>query len=299
MPSKPPATPKRSHAAKQVLPRGQWRQRLKELEAFHRRHGHCNVPARYPQNQPLASWVAYVRHQRKVATLAPEIISRLDALGFQWSIRNRSVGRCDPDAMLAALAAFMRKHGHCRVPFRIPEYRSLAAWLTRVRVRRSRLDSGLIERLDALGFDWAPAKGYWQRMVAALATYKAEHGDCNVPKSYADNRPLGRWVVQLRQYRKQGELNRVRIRQLDRLGFEWNPLVAGWEAMYTALAKYRKEHGDCLVSTRSPEHARLGNWVRTQRGRRRRGKLPQERIERLERLGFAWEVPPAARARRG
>jgi len=77
------------------------------------------------------------------------------------------------------------------------------------------------------------------------------------------------------------------------MGFAWDvEYEQRWERMYLALAKYRKKHGHCRVSTLSPTDAKLGNWVRTQRVRKRKGTLDAEHIRRLDQLGFAWEGRP-------
>jgi hypothetical protein len=34
----------------------------------------------------------------------------------------------------------------------------------------------------------------WEEKLAQLVSYKAEHGDCKVPKSWAEDPPLGRCV---------------------------------------------------------------------------------------------------------
>ncbi len=62
-----------------------------------------------------------------------------------------------------------------------------------------------------------------------------------------------------------------------------------WERRLKELAAFKKEHGHCGVSTLDKRHASLGYWVRTQRGRRRRGQLSQEQIGVLDELGFSWD----------
>eukprot|EP00978_Attheya_sp_CCMP212_P021055 scaffold61089_cov59-Attheya_sp.AAC.2 len=64
-----------------------------------------------------------------------------------------------------------------------------------------------------------------------------------------------------------------------------------WETMYQQLILYRQEHGDCLVPNRYIKDRQLGEWVSTQRRRRKSGILGQEREERLDSLGFRWEAP--------
>src|SRR5271157_5501886 len=62
-----------------------------------------------------------------------------------------------------------------------------------------------------------------------------------------------------------------------------------WRQRLEELAAFKKTYGHCCVSTLDKRHVSLGNWVRTQRGRRRRGQLSQEQIRVLDQLGFSWE----------
>ena len=66
-----------------------WKQRIKELKAFKKEHGHCNVPTHYPANRPLGSWVNFTRHRKKTGKLAKERIRCLEELGFCWALINQ------------------------------------------------------------------------------------------------------------------------------------------------------------------------------------------------------------------
>ena len=71
-----------------------WEIRFQELKDYKRRHGDCNVPARYPLNPQLASWVKRQRRQYKemqsgrLSRLPRERLARLNNLGFVWQIRS-------------------------------------------------------------------------------------------------------------------------------------------------------------------------------------------------------------------
>ena len=120
--------------------------------------------------------------------------------------------------------------------------------------------------------------------------YRKRYGDCRVPHRWPENERLATWVRRMRKYRRRGGLTAGQVEQLDRLGFAWDVEYARrWERMYAALVAYRKRHGHCRVSTLSPIDAKLGNWVRAQRAKYRKGTLSPERIRRLEELGFEWE----------
>jgi hypothetical protein len=67
--------------------------------------------------------------------------------------------------------------------------------------------------------------------------------------------------------------------------------TSSWEFWFGLLVASNAEHGnvDILVSHTTEGGFRLGRWVDTQRTLRKRGKLSDERIARLDGLGFSWE----------
>jgi hypothetical protein len=69
-----------------------WEQRVKELKAFKKKHGHYNVPKNYPPNRQLAGWVSRIRWKKRHGRLAREKIRLLNTLSFCWDMskaRNR------------------------------------------------------------------------------------------------------------------------------------------------------------------------------------------------------------------
>ena len=61
-----------------------WKQRINDLKAFKKEHGHCNVPHEYQPNPALGEWVSRTRHRKKRGKLDKEIVRRLNTLGFCW-----------------------------------------------------------------------------------------------------------------------------------------------------------------------------------------------------------------------
>ena len=58
-----------------------------------------------------------------------------------------------------------------------------------------------------------------------------------------------------------------------------------WDKRIDELVKYKKENGHCKVP-QGPQSGPLGTWVRHQRSNR--DKLPEERVQQLDFLGFDW-----------
>ena len=128
------------------------------------------------------------------------------------------------------------------------------------------------------------------RECSALLKYKTKYGHCDVPAKWPENPKLGLWVTRQRSFRRRGIPAHARIARLDSIGFDWGSESPPWESKYAALVEYQRAHGHCRISTLDPDYAPLGNWVRTQRVRRRKGALSAEQIQRLDDLGFVWDL---------
>jgi Helicase associated domain len=170
------------------------------------------------------------------------------------------------------------------VPQRWARNPKFASWVHTQRLlkKRGKLSLEQEAKLNSLGFLWDPFDEAWARNISELKQFHAEHGHCNVP----DDSLLGRWAGKLRQ--KRNKLSTSRVAQLEELGFAWDPHEASWDRWYIELERYRREHGNCNVSSRSKEHGLLGNWVSNQRALYKRGKVSSARKARLDALGFAW-----------
>ena len=59
-----------------------------------------------------------------------------------------------------------------------------------------------------------------------------------------------------------------------------------WNARFKELLDYRSEHGNCDIPTRQ---GKLGTWVNGQRRAYRKKTLAQDRIYRLNSIGFKWK----------
>ena len=122
----------------------------------------------------------------------------------------------------------------------------------------------------------------WNSRLEELKEYKSTHGDCNVPLGQGR---LGEWVHTQRRFYSKGKLPQERIHALEEVGFVWDLKDKLWSARFVEIQKYKNQHGDCNVPV---GQGQLRRWVSKQRYFYKRGELPQERIERLESIGFTW-----------
>ena len=79
----------RQHRSTRANPAEQrkWDDRLKQLKAYKRSHGNCDVPQRYAANPQLGTWVQTQRQYYKLGELSEDRAELLEELGFQWVVK--------------------------------------------------------------------------------------------------------------------------------------------------------------------------------------------------------------------
>jgi len=196
-----------------------WRQKVRELEVFKKKHGHCQVPQKDRARYGLGVWVANVRASYHNGDLRPDRARELKRLGFAWTYENPRW-----DDHFAELVAFKRKHGHCNVAQKDATNPALGAYVAVAREgrRAGTLSAERVLRLTAIGFEWEPMESKWERRFAELAAFMREHGHCRVPQ-HGRHCGLASFITRLRLLKRQGCLSPKRIARLETLGFAWRP----------------------------------------------------------------------------
>jgi hypothetical protein len=225
------------------------------------------VPQKWTEDPPLGRWVADQRRYKKQLDrgepsqgMTAARMAKLEALGFAWELSAAELskqcskarrGNAGWDAQLDKLKAYKRSHGDCNVPYGWAEDPPLARWVNTQRKRKKQLDRGgpgqamtaaRATKLEAIGFAWElsaverskqcskASRGDvgWDAQLAELKNYKRKHGDCNVPRSWAEDPRLSCWVMTQRARKKQLDrgdpglqIAAERVAKLDELGFAW------------------------------------------------------------------------------
>ena len=191
------------------------------------------------------------------------------------------------NARFKELLSYRSEHGDCNVP---KKHGKLGRWVAtqRAAYMANSIAQDRVVRLDSVGFKWAlVVKGPitpWETRFKELVQYKAKHGDCDVPRSHN----LGRWVKHQRTLYMTNTLAQDRVDRLDSIGFKWrkrDPEVP-WETRFEELVQYKAKHGDCDVPKK---HGKLGIWVATQRAAYMANSTSQDRVDRLDSIGFKWK----------
>mgnify|MGYP003428570563 CR=1 FL=1 len=133
-----------------------------------------------------------------------------------------------------------------------------------------------------------PSNQRWNEALALLLAFKRREGHCRVPRHHIERGfRLGQWVAIQRYWHRIHRLVAERESRLNAVKFVWGRRDWLWERAFTALKKFKKRWGHCLVHTLQVEDGIiLGYWVSVQR--RKKDKMSRVRKRRLDKLGFVW-----------
>jgi hypothetical protein len=250
-----------------------WDKNYPQLVEFQRQHGHTRVNT--ASNSELSMFVKKLRKHYSVrdtsTMLTPEKMKLLDDIGFQWALWTK-----DPwEGRFMEVQDFKKAHGHCIIG---PKY-----------------DSSLN--------DWVKNQRKAYRNFMNLL--KAD----NDRKMAAREDPEGKVPPELdkeyeRLSKKKPMIDAHRVVRLQMIDFEFcivdlTPDEA-WDRQHKALLDFKEQHGHTRVSRNYKENPKLACWVKHQRRHMTKKlagvpggePLSQDRIERLDAIGFEWRLKP-------
>jgi hypothetical protein len=266
--------------------------------------GNPNVPHGYktPEGYRLDTWQSHQRGKHKKGKLSQERVKRLEDIGFKWEIQEQQREEQFEKGFQETLL-YKESTGNPNTPFHYntPEGYRLGRWQNRQRSfhKKGRLSQERIKRLNEIGFIWKiirvePNRLGWDRWYELTMEYKNEFGNPNAPQNYktADGFWLGTWQNNQMVSYKRGKLSPGRIKRLEDIGFKWGRLEEQFEKGFQETLIYKNSTGypNAPASYKTEEGFLLGSWLSDQRSKYKKGKLSQERVKRLEDIGFKWRM---------
>ena len=167
------------------------------------------------------------------------------------------------------------------------------------------LGEDLLETLNNINKEFLPQT--WQESYKLAKNYFDYYKNLNISRKfktedgitfYEYGYPLGEWLaIQKREY-TYGNLNKEQITLLEDIGIVWK-VVKTWDESYKLATKYYKIHNDLKINYKFKtidghtynEHGySLGSWLVNQRRLYRLGRLPKDKIDKLESIGINWNI---------
>ncbi|MDO8446598.1 MAG: Helicase associated domain protein [Deltaproteobacteria bacterium] len=260
--------------------------------------GDVNAPLKYktPEGYKLGEWQNAQIEAYKEGTLVPNKINGLEKIGFIWDLYDAAF-----EKGIKFSLKYKEQFGDVNTPvkYNTPQGYNLGQWQSaqRLAYKKGKLTQDKINRLEGLKFRWDLHEVAFEKGLLASVKYKKQFGYVNVPVEYkpSDGYNLKQWQNTQRVAYKKGQLSEDRVRQLEEIGFKW---VLHWDMDEEVFQKsikfslkYKERFGDVNtpITYRTPQGHSLGRWQNAQRAAYKQGRLPADKIKRLEEIGFRWD----------
>ena len=146
---------------------------------------------------------------------------------------------------------------------------------------------------QTLGMHWESAEErLWNTFYAAASDYYGKYKNLDIPAEYVtEDLKLGVWMSSQRESYQIGRLSEEQINLLNSIGMSWDRFETKWEKGFSYAKRFAEEYGDInkVPQDFCYDDFKVNVWLRAQRARKRIGKLSDERIEKLESIGFHWD----------
>lgn len=137
----------------------------------------------------------------------------------------------------------------------------------------------------------------WESMFNKMYEFYKDNNHCTIPKNH-HNRTLYGWYRKQKLLHKAGLIPKEHLEKLKTINFYFEDgheiyWRRKWLDSYNKLLQIYNETGDCNIKRHKDNqhpHFYISNWVALERGKYRKGKLKEWQIEKLESIGFQWEI---------
>ena len=271
-----------------------WEQNYKLAKEYYLAHGNLDIQTNYrsEDGKNLGNWILRQRQLYKSNSLTDDQIKKLDSIGMDWMDR---VDRIWENGFIEA-KNYAEEYGNLSVP---KNYRSkinfpLGIWIQRQRslYKNNKIPDGRIKRLTDIGMNWNPDN--WEHRFDLVKQYYEEHGNINISqKEVIQGIWLGKWIVSQKKAMKEGKLTNEQLEMLKTLPMEEVGRKDNrWWSMYEEAKKYYEEFGNLNIPMDylASNGKKLSDWIIRQRRNYKLGKMPLEHKEKLDEIGFIWDL---------
>lgn len=279
-----------------------WDQMYEEARRYYRENGNLLPPLSYvtPEGYRLGQWLVVQRGayhgRRRDQCLSEDQIRRLEAVGMCWDTYQERLWEekyAQAFRLFQTTGQLCVEHGSANPE---PGLRSLALWLKQQRYNyeENRLSPEKVRRLESIGMIWEREDTWMAGYKEAKRFYEA-NGHLNIPATYIAEESgyaLGHWYRSVKAAKRSGTLSEERQRLLENIGMQWESVrERNWMSYYRLAEAYYRENGNLTVHLKyqTSDGVRLGVWISGQRDSYKKGRLTQEQITMLEKIGMSWQ----------
>ncbi len=277
-----------------------WEEGFQHAKKYYDIHKKLDVPKDYisEDGYKLGNWITRQKKNRKGSgngIITEERIRRLEEIGLSWN----KVLDDRYNEQVQLYVRFVREFKTPIVPIDcVYEGKKLGAWVERQKIayKAGKLERSRIRKLEKVGFVWEMAEKTWNERYEDAKEYYKKHGNLHMRHKDLQGKQvlLYEWIMrQDWEYSKEnhGKLTEEQVRLLEEINISIRTEGdVRWDRGYRNLKRYYEEHGNSLLryNYTTEDGFNLGEWVKQQREKYAKGKLPDQRIKLLEELDMEW-----------
>ncbi len=278
-----------------------WDDYYEELKGYVEEKGDAKVPRSYMTTSGLnlGKWLqrqkGFFRAGRMAKDRCELLLELCGTMEYENTIRI--------EHWIELLQQYKEENGDVLVgcPYVTKDGEHLGEWCSNIRSRyhAGKLSEDVIRRLEDIGFCWGVKQKNWETGYEHAKAYFEENGNLEVEKRYRsqDGYALGQWLLMQRRVQSGKErggrrLSPEQFAKLDALGMRWesqNDIL--FEEYMELFLRYKEKHQTTSIPTNHREEGKpLGQWAFKIRKKKKEGILPKEIEERLNEVGFLWDM---------
>lgn len=271
-----------------------WFENYECLKDYKAVYNHINVSSEH--NLKLYRFVKAQRRAYEKGILSKERIALLEELGMVWNTKHHKW-----ETKFSELIDIYNQLGTLYVIENNPVVTANGITLTideelmhwikcqRTYYTNGALSQDKIDRLESLGLALNLATKTWNDNMKALKHYVKVNGHANVqPK---DDEKLYNWVRRLRRDKSRDLLDENIVKELESIGFTWSRRDTMWEEKFNKYLAYIIKYNTVIMEKGCEGYDyEIDRWIGNQRRLYNNGELSEDRIEKLNAVGFVWDV---------
>ena len=305
-----------------------WKENYKLAKVYFEKRGNLEIPSRfktldginYDENgYSLGMWIIKQRQNYKNRKLNKDKIKLLEKIGMLFSL---DMYEKEWMKNYGLAEAYFNKYNNLEISKNFKTIDginydengyNLERWIYTQRkvYRNGKLGKEKIELLDKIGMRFENKKNIigWEEYYKLAKVYFEKNNSLEVSArfktldgiNYDENGySLGMWIYTQRKVYRNGKLGKEKIELLEKIGmrFENKKNIIGWEEYYKLAKAYFEKDNNLEISksfktidgiTYAENGYNLGEWITTQRQVYKSGKLSEEKIKLLEKIGMRFE----------
>ena len=270
----------------------------------------------------LGVWIAKQRQNYKNRKLSQEKIELLDKIDMRFENKNNIKNKIGWKENYKLAKVYFEKRGNLEIPSRFKTLDginydengySLGMWIIKQRqnYKNRKLNKDKIKLLEKIGmlFSLDMYEKEWMKNYGLAEAYFNKYNNLEISKNFKtidgitydeNGYNLERWIYTQRKVYRNGKLGKEKIELLEKIGmrFENKKNIIGWEEYYKLAKVYFEKDNNLEISkcfktidgmTYAENGYNLGEWITTQRQTYKSGKLSEEKIKLLEKIGMRFE----------